>query len=199
MTRRVRLRLITGRIITDLPVALGALVIAFFGGILIGRHLPPASAAASGAAMIHYAPAENLEHLDVALIDQAGTKIDLAGYVLTDVAVIEALTRAADRGVAIRIYLYEGQLLDHGRPYEALQELRATPGVEIRVKPASTPLMHLKSYAIDGRLLRSGAANFSASGLKRQDNDLIILESAEAAAAFKRNFEAIWANGGGHG
>jgi phosphatidylserine/phosphatidylglycerophosphate/cardiolipin synthase-like enzyme len=42
--------------------------------------------------------------------------------------------------------------------------------------------MHLKSYQIDGRLLRTGAANFSASGLKRQDNDLIVIESATAAA-----------------
>jgi hypothetical protein len=33
-----------------------------------------------------------------------------------------------------------------------------------------------------GRLLRTGAANFSASGLKRQDNDLIVIESAGAAA-----------------
>ena len=55
--------------------------------------------------------------------------------------------------------------------------------------------MHLKSYRIDGRLLRTGAANFSASGLKRQDNDLIVIESAEAGAAFKRNFEARFANG----
>ena len=31
-----------------------------------------------------------------------------------------------------------------------------------------------------------GAANFSVFGLKRQDNDLIVIESAEAAAAFKR-------------
>ena len=46
--------------------------------------------------------------------------------------------------------------------------------------------MHLKSHQIDGRLLRMGAANFSASGLKRQDNDLIVIESAEAATAFKR-------------
>jgi phosphatidylserine/phosphatidylglycerophosphate/cardiolipin synthase-like enzyme len=53
----------------------------------------------------------------------------------------------------------------------------------------------LKSYEIDGRLLRTGAANFSASGLKRQDNDLIIIESAEAAAAFKHNFEARFTTG----
>jgi phosphatidylserine/phosphatidylglycerophosphate/cardiolipin synthase-like enzyme len=50
--------------------------------------------------------------------------------------------------------------------------------------------MHLKSYEIDGRLLRIGAANFSASGLKRQDNDLSVIENAIAAAAFKRAF--LW-------
>ena len=56
--------------------------------------------------------------------------------------------------------------------------------------------MHLKRYHIDGRLLRSGAANFSASGLKRQDNDLIVIESSgAAAAAFKRALEARFATG----
>jgi len=54
--------------------------------------------------------------------------------------------------------------------------------------------MHLKSYQIDGQLLRTGAATFSASGLKRQDNDLIVIESAEAAAAFKRAFDARFAS-----
>lgn len=53
--------------------------------------------------------------------------------------------------------------------------------------------MHLKSYQVDGRFLRSGAANFSASGLKRQDNDLIIVESPAAAAEFARRFDAIYA------
>jgi len=42
---------------------------------------------ADPAPVIHYAPAENLEHIDVALIDRAEHEIDLAAYVLT------ALTR----------------------------------------------------------------------------------------------------------
>jgi phosphatidylserine/phosphatidylglycerophosphate/cardiolipin synthase-like enzyme len=46
--------------------------------------------------------------------------------------------------------------------------------------------MHLKSYQIDGKLLCTGAANFSATGLKRQDNDLIVIESTESVAVFKR-------------
>jgi hypothetical protein len=33
------------------------------------------------------------------------------------------------------------------------------------------------------------AANFSASGEKQQDKDLIVVESSEAAAAFKRAFD----------
>ena len=51
---------------------------------------------ADPAPIIHYAPAENLEHVDVALIDRAEHEIDMAAYVLTDWPVMQALTRAAD-------------------------------------------------------------------------------------------------------
>jgi hypothetical protein len=43
--------------------------------------------------------------------------------------------------------------------------------------------------------MRTRAANFSASGLKRRDNDLIVIESSRAAATFKRDFDARYANG----
>jgi phosphatidylserine/phosphatidylglycerophosphate/cardiolipin synthase-like enzyme len=70
-----------------------------------------------------------------------------------------------------------------------------TPGVEIRIKHKTNAPMHLKSYQTDGKLLRTGAANFSASGLKMQDNDLIVIESAGAAAVFKQTFKARFASG----
>jgi len=141
---------------------------------------------------IHYAPEENLERIDVALIDTAQHDIDVASYVLTDVAVIEALTRAAKHGVLIRVYLYESQIYDHGKPFQALQDLRHTGGVAIKVKSHAEPLMHLKSYQIDGRLLRSGSANFSASGLKAQDNDMIVINEKSAVDRFKQEFDRIW-------
>jgi len=55
--------------------------------------------------------------------------------------------------------------------------------------------MHLKSYQIDGRVLRTGAANFSASGLKRQDNDLIVIVDTQAAAKFMHGFELRFGSG----
>lgn len=179
-------------------VALGVVGTVFAAGVYVGRQLPVGTviSAGAGATTIHFAPAENLERLDVGLIDQARTAIDMAGYVLTDVAVTEALTRAADRGVKIRLYLFAGQFPEGGQRPHALDDLISTPaGVEVRLKPERAPLMHLKAYQIDSRLLRTGSANFSASGLKRQDNDLIVIESPQAVEAFKRNFEVIWAQG----
>jgi phosphatidylserine/phosphatidylglycerophosphate/cardiolipin synthase-like enzyme len=67
---------------------------------------------AEPAPVIHYAPGENLEHVDVALIDRPERELDMAAYVLTDWPVMLALTRAADRGVAIRIYLDGTQLAE---------------------------------------------------------------------------------------
>jgi len=153
--------------------------------------LPIAACQADPAPQIHYAPSENLEHIDVELIDGAQHEIDMAAYVLTDVAVIHALIRAAERGVAIRIVLYVPQIPAGGYVLGQLESLRDTAGISIRYRETG-PLMHLKNYAIDGRILRTGSANFSASGLKHQDNDLIVIESADAVAGFRAQFERVW-------
>jgi phosphatidylserine/phosphatidylglycerophosphate/cardiolipin synthase-like enzyme len=63
-----------------------------------------------------------------------------AAYVLTDWPVIQALTRAADRGVNVRIYLDGTQLAEH-EPAKIFQELADAPGIEIRAKHGSP--MHL--------------------------------------------------------
>ncbi len=65
-------------------------------------------------------------------------------------------------------------------------------GIEVRVKGARD-LMHLKSYAIDGHLLRSGSANWSPTGLKRQDNDVLYESSPDAVERFEAKFEEMWA------
>jgi phosphatidylserine/phosphatidylglycerophosphate/cardiolipin synthase-like enzyme len=67
---------------------------------------------------------------------------------------------------------------------KVFEDLVDTAGVEIRVKQDHGAAMHLKSYQIDGRLLRTGSANFSASGEKRQDNDVVVIDNPDAAAIF---------------
>jgi phosphatidylserine/phosphatidylglycerophosphate/cardiolipin synthase-like enzyme len=45
---------------------------------------------------VHFSPEENLETIDAALIDSAKRSIDLACYIITDKAIVDALA-AADR------------------------------------------------------------------------------------------------------
>lgn len=138
----------------------------------------------------HFSPLENLEQIDVDLIDTAGETIDFAAYVLTDVAVIEALDRAAARGVKVRVFRDSGNF-DKGRVGEALAALERD-GAEIRYKEPGRPLMHLKAACYDGKTFRFGAANFSASGLKHQNNDLNIRRGPDACSAFGAAFEKLW-------
>jgi phosphatidylserine/phosphatidylglycerophosphate/cardiolipin synthase-like enzyme len=61
----------------------------------------------------------------------------------------------------------------------------------VRIKRGG-PFMHLKAYSIDGAVLRTGSANFSTSGERSQDNDLIVIHEAVAAAKFEVHFERMW-------
>ena len=157
------------------------------------RALPTAPPSGVAAAEIHYAPQENLEAVDVREIASARLSIDMAAYVLSDRRVIEALTDAAERDVAIRLYFDRSQFSLHGLRYGApIEALLAHPNVSAKVKGEGV-LMHLKAYAIDGKILRTGSGNFSEPGLARQDNDLILIPDQATVDAFEHKFEHIWA------
>jgi phosphatidylserine/phosphatidylglycerophosphate/cardiolipin synthase-like enzyme len=69
------------------------------------------------------------------LIDGAQHEIDFAAYVLTDWPVIQALTRAADRGVKVRTYLD----CEKTEGSKAFQSLAETPSVD---------RMHAQNFSI---------------------------------------------------
>lgn len=183
--------------------------------LLAGCNPPDSTPLAQRASTLelHYAPTENLEALDAATFRGARRSIDLCAYSLTDHALVDALRSAAQRGVRIRIYLDQTQTrgeLSHERRREsayapddleaetvsvadlqALTTLAETPNVTVRVKHSRT-LMHLKSYVVDSTILRSGSANFSPTGEKRQDNDLSFTRDPRSVQAFTANFEDLW-------
>ena len=132
---------------------------------------------------IHYSPEERLDLIDAALISAAKTSIDLASYALTDPVVIDALNVADRRGVVIRIVLDPRERHDFVKLGELSDNVRLKRG---------GPFMHLKAYAIDGEVLRTGSANFSTSGENAQDNDLIVIRDKGAAGKFDAHFERMW-------
>ncbi len=165
---------------------------------LLGAGLERGSSSAqppwpAGAAEVHYSPGENLERIDVTLIGEAAKQIDMAAYVLTDSAVIEALRGVAQRGVKVRIWRDANMAAKVG-DFDVEAQLGVRPqGLELRSNAPGGELMHLKGYCVDHRLLRTGSANFSRSGETRQDNDLVALRGASVCAEFDAKFDRAWA------
>ncbi len=142
---------------------------------------------------VFYGPGSGFDTIDEELIGRASRRIDMTAYVLSDPRVIDALSRAVGRGVRLRLYLDPGENSSRANARDSkLGALLRTQGVEARVKSSAGDLMHLKSYQVDGRWLRSGSANFSFSGEARQDNDIVIIDNAEFAGAYVRHFDEIW-------
>jgi phosphatidylserine/phosphatidylglycerophosphate/cardiolipin synthase-like enzyme len=165
-------------------------VLLALAGAMLALQAPARDEATQTGVRLYYSPGDDVGAVDARLIASARKRIDMAAYVLTDRALISALGAAAMRGVKVRIYL-DGE--ESGRGAAAIEAIASAPNVELRRKGAARALMHLKSYAVDGRVLRSGSANFSVSGEERQDNDVILFESPALAQKFEANFERLWA------
>lgn len=142
---------------------------------------------------IHYAPAEDLEDVDLKTMLRARYSIELAAYSLTDKRIIECLIAQAERGVYVNVYLDRDQTeSEMRRPdiAEALMRLAHMPTAKVRVK-ANATLQHMKAYSIDAQLLRTGSANFSPSAERQQDNDLLLTNDPSTVLAFEHTFQAL--------
>jgi len=80
-------------------------------GISPADPLPVARAVRAEPVEIHYAPEEDLEAIDVAIIGSAQNAIDMDAYVLSDRAMIRAIAAAGARGVKVRQF----KIALHGR------------------------------------------------------------------------------------
>lgn len=142
-----------------------------------------------------YSPETNLERSELTQLESATHSVDVAMYSFTDRELAEELAVLARKGVRVRVYRDREQFQQEEQGSVTTTSILLAAGIEVRVKGARD-LMHLKSYAIDGRMLRSGSANWSPTGLKRQDNDVRYEASPEAVARFERKFEEMWGRAG---
>jgi phosphatidylserine/phosphatidylglycerophosphate/cardiolipin synthase-like enzyme len=159
-------------------------------------HSHSAAPLGNGPVELRYAPASDLERIDLSLLRSATRSIDVAAYLLTDTPLIEALAEAASRGARVRVYL-DGEQESAGPGFAGrVRGLSGAQRIQVRVKPPRAEIMHLKSYVVDGRVLRTGSANFTFSGLKREDDDIVVIRDPAAISAFEETFEAMWQRGG---
>ncbi len=128
--------------------------------------------------------------------------LDLAQYDFnlgpeTREVVAGAIRDAAARGVAVRI-LYN---VDHVNPIpvppppEPDVALITSLGVPSKAIAGVPDLMHHKFVVRDGESVWTGSMNWTDDSWSRQENVVVIVDSAELAKPFTVDFEELWRDG----
>ncbi len=122
-------------------------------------------------------------------IDAATDTLDIAVFELNSDPIHAAIARAADRGVNVRIVADD----DHGLHDNRNPHLRDLLQLGIDVRDDSrSGLMHNKFAIIDSEAVWTGSWNFTINGTYRNNNNILVLESAEAVYAFQAEFDEMF-------
>lgn len=126
----------------------------------------------------------------VELIRAAESEIVLMAFNLTLDSIAEALIEAAERGVEVQALLESSQSDNQGSDAARL----ALAGVEV-VTDGNPGNMHHKVIVLDRSIVVSGSYNFSRSAEEQNDENLLIVSSAELAEQYLLEFSRLKAQG----
>lgn len=135
----------------------------------------------------------------VRLIDEAQARVDVATTRIRLQPVLEAVHRAAKRGVQLRILLSQD---DYHDLYLRAQWLFNVPGIQLRVKFYNLKVanymffqMHNKFLIVDAQTVGTGSFNWSESSENGHIENLIELRGSiagEVMKTFEEEFAMLW-------
>lgn len=121
------------------------------------------------------------------LIDSAERYVYVAIYSFTLDALGDALIRARDRGVDVKVVIEREQADVKGSEYEKL--LKA--GINVRLD-GNQYLMHHKFMVVDGGVVVTGSYNWSYGAEKSNDENLIVISNPDIARLYEEEFQRVW-------
>ena len=127
-----------------------------------------------------------LDDAAIALIEATTASLDLALYEFDEAPIYEAVLAAHERGVLVRM-VGDGDE-EHDEGYQALLDA----GVEISMRKPGDRIMHDKYILADGQVLWTGSTNLSANGTHRNNNNAVLIESAELVEEYQADFDQMF-------
>lgn len=139
-----------------------------------------------------FSPWSAEEHV-VRALDAARVSIDVLAFSFTSTPLREALVRAKERGVHVRIVMDANQ-------FKYLKEMRelARLGFDLRLsagKNGDRGVQHNKLAVIDGKLVQTGSYNWTTNAHKNNFENVLFLDAPDDAAAYAAYFDRVWDQG----
>jgi len=133
---------------------------------------------------------EDCEKALIEEISKAKKSIRVAIYSFTRFSIANALTKASKKGVEVKIIWDKSQLdaSDYGpKIFEIIKKNK----IEVILVDKKSK-MHHKFAVIDKEIVMTGSFNFTTSGAKYNDENLVIFKDAKTAEKFLKAWEEIF-------
>lgn len=130
-----------------------------------------------------------IENALVWLIDHAEQTVDMAVFEFNVQSVADALIRAHQRGVRVRV-VYDNEHTEEDPQIDQL----ISAGIPA-VADGRSALMHNKFFVFDADIVWTGSLNITENGLYRNNNNAIAFISPELAANYTVEFEEMFVDG----
>lgn len=124
----------------------------------------------------------------VQLIDEAHKSVDVAAYELDLQTVADALVRARQRGVSVRVVTDSDNLSE-----DAIRSLQEA-GIPVRADERAA-IMHDKFVVIDDIYVLTGSWNLTVNCTYRNNNNAIIIRSPDLARNYRAEFVEMFEQG----
>jgi phosphatidylserine/phosphatidylglycerophosphate/cardiolipin synthase-like enzyme len=128
----------------------------------------------------------------VALVNRSQRTLDVAIYEFNLRNVAEAIARAADRGVRVRMVTDSDTLADRDVATQGALDIVRRAGISI-VADGRRGLMHHKFMVVDGEWVETGSANYTDREAYRNNNNAIVIQSRALAENYIAEFEKMFA------
>ncbi|MBI5962118.1 MAG: hypothetical protein HY863_01475 [Chloroflexi bacterium] len=139
--------------------------------------------------------AGSVEEKLLQLINSAQTSIHIASFEFSLTPVAEALIAAKNRGVDVKWVTDDENGLKYDiQPGRGQFSLLTEAGIEVKDDAGRSALMHNKFWIFDNQTVWTGSTNVTVNGVFKQNNNVLVIRSADIAFIYEREFQELWNN-----
>ena len=136
---------------------------------------------------VYFSPGGGVARAIAAEIGKAETSVSVMSYTISEPQICQALCRAKQRGICVRLIVNPTQEASRWSQAANLQRC----GVIVRTDHRHTRMQN-KGVIVDVATVCTGSANHSKSADRSNAENLVVIRNAEVAAKFSANFALHW-------
>ena len=135
---------------------------------------------------VFFSPDGNCDEHVIQAINSANNSIDIAMYSFTLDEIGEAVVKAKQRGVRVRVVVEKQQVSKYSEYWRMIEN-----NVSV-FNDTNSGFMHDKFAVIDGKIVLTGSYNWTKHATYSNNENLIIINSKEVASEYEQEFERIY-------